>query len=63
MFLTVDVIGQKVDVLAVDVLEVDVIELDQMGRPGHRGAKAFKSHGSATNNTNKISMTLVQATF
>jgi hypothetical protein len=29
MFSTVDVLGQKVDVLVVDVLEVD-----QMGRPG-----------------------------
>jgi hypothetical protein len=31
MFWTVDVIGQKVDVLVVDVLEVDVLEVDQMG--------------------------------
>jgi hypothetical protein len=31
MFLTVDVLGQKVDVLVVDVLEVDVLEVDQMG--------------------------------
>ncbi len=30
MFQTVDVLGQKVDVLVVDVLEVD-----QMGRPGY----------------------------
>ena len=28
MFWTVDVIGQKVDVLVVDVLEVDVLEVD-----------------------------------
>jgi hypothetical protein len=34
MFSTVDVLGQKVDVLVVDVLEVDVLEVDQMGRPG-----------------------------
>jgi len=34
MFWTVDVIGQKVDVLVVDVLEVDVLEVDQMGWPG-----------------------------
>jgi hypothetical protein len=43
MFLTVDVLGHKVDVfvvdvlevdvLEVDVLEVDVLEVDQMGRP------------------------------
>ncbi len=33
MFQTVDVLGQKVDVLVVDVLEVDVLEVDQMGRP------------------------------
>jgi hypothetical protein len=33
MFSTVDVLGQKVDVLVVDVLEVDVLEVDQMGRP------------------------------
>jgi hypothetical protein len=36
MFYTVDVLGQKVDVLVidvleVDVLEVDVLEIDQMG--------------------------------
>ncbi len=34
MFQTVDVLGQKVEVLVVDVLEVDVLEVDQMGRPG-----------------------------
>jgi hypothetical protein len=33
MFLAVDVLGQKVDVLVVDVLEVDELEVDQMGRP------------------------------
>jgi hypothetical protein len=33
MFSTVDVLGQKVDVLVADVLEVDVLEVDQMGRP------------------------------
>jgi hypothetical protein len=33
MFWTVDVLGQKVDVLVVDVLEVDVLGVDQMGRP------------------------------
>jgi hypothetical protein len=32
MFWTVDVLGQKVDVLEVDVLEVDALEVDQMGR-------------------------------
>ena len=36
MFYTVDVLGQKVDVLVVDVLEVDVSEVDQMGWPVNR---------------------------
>ncbi len=31
MLLTVDVLGQKVDVFVVDVLEVDVLEVVQMG--------------------------------
>jgi hypothetical protein len=39
MFSTVDVLGQKVDVLVVDVLEVDVLEVDQMGRPGNIDAQ------------------------
>jgi hypothetical protein len=39
MFLTVDVLGQKVDVLVVDVLEVDVLEVVQMGRPGIKVCK------------------------
>ena len=33
MLLTVDVLGQKVDVFVVDVLKVDVLEVVQMGRP------------------------------
>ena len=33
MFLPVDVLGQKVDVLMVDVLKVDVLEVVQMGQP------------------------------
>ncbi len=33
MFLTVDVLGLKVDVFVVDVLKVDVLEVVQMGRP------------------------------
>ena len=51
MFLTVDVLGQKVDVLevivlGVDVLEVNDLEVDQMGSPGlnqscYRTAKRF----------------------
>jgi hypothetical protein len=31
--LSVDVLGQKVDVFVVDVLKVDVLEVAQMGRP------------------------------
>jgi hypothetical protein len=33
MFLTVDVLGQKVDVVVVDVIKVDVVEIVQMGWP------------------------------
>jgi hypothetical protein len=33
VFLTVDVLGLKVDVFVVDVLKVDVLEVVQMGRP------------------------------
>jgi hypothetical protein len=39
VFLTVDVLGLKVDVFVVDVLKVDVLEVVQMGRPGHFGTK------------------------
>jgi hypothetical protein len=31
MFLTVDVLGQKVNVVVVDVIKVDVVEIVQMG--------------------------------
>jgi hypothetical protein len=31
MFLTVDVLGQKLDVVVVDVIKVDVVEIVQMG--------------------------------
>jgi hypothetical protein len=31
MFWTIDVLGQKVNVLVVNVLEVDVLEVDQIG--------------------------------
>jgi len=33
MFLPVDVLGQKVDVLVIDVLEIDVLELGHLGQP------------------------------
>jgi hypothetical protein len=32
--LTVDVLGEKFDVLVIDVLEIDVLEIVQMGRLG-----------------------------
>jgi hypothetical protein len=31
--LTVDVLGQKIDVFVIDVLKIDVLEIVQMGRP------------------------------
>jgi hypothetical protein len=34
MFLTVDFLGQNVDVFPIDVLEIDVIEVVNLGRPG-----------------------------
>jgi hypothetical protein len=33
MFMTVDVLGLKVDVLVVDVSKINVLELIQMGQP------------------------------
>jgi hypothetical protein len=36
MFLTVDVLGLKVDVFVVAVLKVDVLEVVQVGRPGSK---------------------------
>jgi hypothetical protein len=36
---TVDVLGQKVDVLVVDVLEVGFLEVDKMGRPERKYSK------------------------
>jgi hypothetical protein len=33
MLLTVDVLGQKVDVLVVDFIKIDVLEVVQLGRP------------------------------
>jgi hypothetical protein len=33
MLLTVNVLGQKVDVLVVDVKKIDVLEVVQLGRP------------------------------
>jgi hypothetical protein len=32
--LTVDVLGQKIDVFVIHVLKIDVLEIAQMGRPG-----------------------------
>jgi hypothetical protein len=34
ILLTVDVLGQKIDVFVIDVLKIDVLEIVQMGRPG-----------------------------
>ena len=33
ILLTVDVLGQKIDVFVIDVLKIDVLEIVQMGRP------------------------------
>ncbi len=35
ILLTVDVLGQKIDVFVIDVLKIDVLEIVQMGRPGY----------------------------
>jgi hypothetical protein len=44
VFLTVDVLGLKVDVFVVDVLKVDVLEVIQMGQPVNNHITLVKQH-------------------
>ena len=46
MFLTVDVLGQKVYVVVVDVIKVDVVEIVQMGWPGISQIKKIKNNST-----------------
>jgi hypothetical protein len=40
--LTVDVLGQKIDVFVIDVLKIDVLEIVQMGRPAMKQLNSRK---------------------